>query len=176
MKSNRRSDRPYTAETFAFAARGYLERFPCSMARFEDVLRRKFKNKKQEAEESWIKDAIEFGVRNGFLDDDMYAQGVFNSLTRKGLPPFQIRQKMMIKQIDKARIQSLIETIPTDTDAQREAVAIYGRRKRLGVYRTTNMSRLDQKERDKKDYERLRRAGFAHDVALWFLHEHAESD
>lgn len=168
QKSNRRL-RPYTQESFAFAARGYLERFPCTVARFDMALRRKFMNKRQDVEEPWIKDAIDFGLRNGFLNDDLFAQGVFTSLMRKGLPPIQIRQKMLAKQIDKARIDALLASVPQDKDAQKESVVTFARRKRVGMFRAPTLA---EKDWDKKDYDKLRRAGFAHDVVAWFLHEY----
>lgn len=170
QKSNRRL-RPYSSESFAFAARGYLERFPCTVARFDQVLRRKFMTKKQPVEEQWIKDAIDFGLRNGFLNDDLYAQGVFNSLSRKGLPPIQIRQKMQTKQIDKTRIDELVATIPQDKDAQKDVLLTFARRKRLGLFRAPTIA---EKDWDKKDYDKLRRAGFSHDVVYWFLNEYRD--
>ncbi len=170
-KRTTKTVRPYTAESFAFAAKGYLERFPATIARFDMVLRRKFMNKRQVVEEQWIADAIEFGVRNGFLNDDLYAQGVFNSLHRKGLPPIQIRQKMMVKQIDRERIDALLASVPQDKDAQKGVIVTFARRKRVGQFRAPTLA---EKDWDKKDYDKLRRAGFAHDVVSWFLHDYTD--
>lgn len=155
--------RPYTPESFALAARGYLERFPCSDAKFKEVLRRKFLKRHQRPEKEWIEAAVKLGRKGGFLDDARYGQAVFEGLVRQGLPRVRIQQKLMLKQLDKNLISQLLSTLSQDIETRRGAVQIYAKRKRLGPF---------SKKPDERDYARLRRAGFDHDVVHWLLHDH----
>lgn len=158
--------RPYTPESFALAARGYLERFPCSEAKFEEVLRRKFMKRRQKPETAWIAAAIELGKRGGFIDDARFGQAVFEGFVRQGLPAMRIKMKLKQKQLSESQISELLSTLPRDTEARREAVQIYAKRKRLGPF---------AHKPDERDYARLRRAGFDHDVVKWLLDDPASA-
>lgn len=161
MKKSNDLPYQYTAESFASAARSYLERFPCSEARFDRVLRTKFMRHRQKVEEEWIAKAIEDGRKAMFLDDERYGQAVFEGYARQGLPAMRIRQKLQVKQLPGALISRLLATLPKDEEARTEAIMTYARRKRLGPF--------NPKHPDEKDYGRLRRAGFAHEDAAKLL-------
>lgn len=155
--------RPYTPDSFARAATAYLERFPCSETRLERVLTLKFIKRNQPIEKEWIKRAVDEARRVGFIDDVRFGQALLESYVRQGLPPIRIRQKLQMKQLSDAQISDLISTIPGDTDARRAAVERYAQRKHLG--------RFNPRHPDPKDYARLRRAGFGHDVVEWVCHD-----
>lgn len=161
MKKSNDLPYQYTEESFASAARSYLERFPCSEARFDRVLRTKFMRHRQAVVEDWIAAAIQSGRNAGFLDDARYGQAVFEGYVRQGLPEMRIRQKLQVKQLAKGQISELLSTLPRDTETRMEALTIFARRKRLGAF--------NPKHPDEKDYARLRRAGFAHEDVAKFL-------
>lgn len=162
MKSER-PIRPYTPDSFARAATAYLERFPCSEAKLERVLTLKFIKRGQPIEKEWISNAVAEARRIGFIDDARYGQAIFDGYVRQGLPSIRIRQKLQLKQLSEAQISELMATLPNDTETKRAAVAVYARRKRLG--------RFNPRHPEPKDYARLRRAGFAHDVVEWVCND-----
>lgn len=166
-RKRERQMRPYTKERFLFAAQSYLERFPSSIARFESVMERKFMRKKQPVERDWINEARDWAIKNGFLNDELYGQAVFDSLDRKGLPPIKIRQKLTVKQLDRSYISDLVSTIDIDLDAQKERIMTYAKRKRLGPFLTRELD-------EQKHYGRLRRAGFSHDAVTWVMEQAKE--
>ncbi len=161
-KKRERAMRPYTKEKFLFVAQGYLERFPASVARFESVMERKFMRKRQPVERDWIVEARDWALKNGYLNDELYGTSVRDSLDRKGLPIVQIKQKLMVKQLNRDHISELVSEIDNDTDAQKERIQIYCKRKRLGSHILRDLDH-------DKHYARLRRAGFNHDVVEWVM-------
>lgn len=155
--------RPYTPESFALSARAYLERFPCSEARFERTMKMKFLKRRQPHEPEWIDAALREGRRLGFLDDNRYGEALLNEYHRQGLPPMRIKQKLQVKQLPSVLITKLIATLPQDTETRRASLDAYARRKRAGPYNPKFAEKRD------KDYAKLRRAGFQHDDVIRFF-------
>lgn len=146
----------------------YLQRFASSSENLRRVLMRRVvksaRTHETDPEEAvpWIDDIIARFRRSGLLDDAGYAEGLTQSLHRRGMPPRAIRARLRQKGVDGAVIDGALARLAEEVgDPDLMAALALVRRRRLGPYRTTG-ARADFRD---KDLAAMARAGFGYDVA-----------
>lgn len=148
----------------------YLNRFPASSTHFVRVMTRKIRRScreypEQDAQE-WITVlntiVVPYFEKLGFLNDDLYAGGLFTSLKRRGLSRTEIIRRMTMKGVDRDCIHALV-TDCADGVNDKNAVIDFARKKKIGRFRPIPTN--DPKERN-RDLGKLARAGFSYDTAI----------
>ena len=149
----------------------YLNRYPASSSHFLTVMTRKIDRSCLEHDDQnrqeWIDHVqttlIPYFTKLGFLNDDLYAKGLLNSLKNKGLSRFVIERRMRTKGIAMENIQILFEDEEQKPDDY-DLVEVFARKKKIGRYNTNPKSYdADQKRRD---LGKLARAGFSYELAM----------
>lgn len=145
----------------------YLNRFPASSNHFLTVMTRKIDRSCHDHPDQnraeWIEHVrdtlIPYFQEIGFINDRLYAEAVFNSLRQRGLSKAKIKSRMMQKNIPQDLIDHNVGTGFNDSDA----VTLFARKKKIGIYRQTPYADFKEKQ---KDLGKLARAGFSYDVAI----------
>lgn len=149
----------------------YLERFSASKNHFITVMTRKVRrscmyHEDQDFEEcvTLVRELADRFEGSGLLNDDLYTDGLVNSLRRRGLSRQAIIHKMRHKGISAEKtvkaLESLDETnYETQADAEKQAALKLAKKKKLGPYNI----------RDEVDIKKalgvFARAGFSYEVA-----------
>jgi len=145
----------------------YLNRFPASSAHFLKVMSRKIDRSchdhPDQNRQEWINHVQETLVpyfqKLGFINDDLYANALLNSLKNKGLSTSKIKSKMIEKSISK----DLIDKLMNDGMDDITYVHIFARKRKIGTYRPFPYDNDKDKQRD---LGKLARAGFSYTIAL----------
>lgn len=153
------------------AGTAYLQRFPASSGHFRTVMTRKIDRScrahpEQDRDEclQWLEEeTIPYFQDAGYLNDTLYADGLMDSLIRRGHPKRVIAQRMMMKGVSRDEIERVMATYD-DEDADWQALLITARKKRCGVYGTDSSP-----EKRQKDIGKLARAGFSYQPIERFL-------
>jgi regulatory protein len=97
----------------------YLSRYPKTIKEAGDVLRKKWFAREE------IEETIPKLIQHGYLNDLQYATAYLNSeVSRKGKPLLLIKQKLLMKGIEKQLIEACIETMEEDLQVgQAEKIA-----------------------------------------------------
>lgn len=148
----------------------YLNRFPASSHHFLTVMTRKIDRSCREHSDQdrneWIahvKDTvIPYFEKLGFLNDELFGQGLFNSLKRRGLSRNEIYRRMTLKGLSRDHVQRLVNN-GDDGVNDKEAVLTFAKKKKIGKFRLEAISDPKEKQRD---LGKLARAGFSYDVAI----------
>lgn len=148
----------------------YLQRHPCSVAHFLEVMGRKMKRSARahpdqdlDGFSKFLRDTLVPELeRAGFLNDALYAKALTGSLQRRGLPKRSIAMKLAAKGVTADESQ-----LAEQDDL--EAARLFAKRKRLGPFAT----RLRDPQ---KDMAAMARAGFSYEVAMKILKEDAMPD
>lgn len=141
----------------------YLQRHAASVAHFVTVMERKMQRSlKSHPEQDLVpfstflrEELVPEFVRLGYLNDALYANGLINSLTRKGLPKQEIKRRVKQKGVE-ADIIEESETLEAHDDL-RAAIRLM-QRKRLGGFAT-------RPREPQKDLAALARYGFSYNIA-----------
>lgn len=149
----------------------YLNRFTASSAHFRTVMIRKIDRScrahaTQAREEwtAWLDDTLIPAFHSsGFLNDDLYAKGLYTSLKNRALSSKAILARMTQKGVDKNTVLALLHDEEDGLD-EKQAVTLFAQKKRIGRYAATP-SASDPGQR-RRDLGRLARAGFSYDVAM----------
>lgn len=149
------------------AGLAYLQRFPASIPHFRRVMTRKIdKSCKYHTQQdrdaclSLLEKTIEIFARQGMLNDELYLQGMVNSLRRRGLSIRAIQAKLQQKGLEPEKITDAIRAFDGQEDsaeAELAAAVQYMRKKRLGCF--------GNKEARDKHLASLARGGFPFDIA-----------
>lgn len=153
----------------------YLQRFASSRQNFISVMERKikkscFEHKEQDFETlkmllGTLADKFE-GC--GLLNDDLYIDGMIQSLRRRGLSRSGILQKLAMKGIKRdaaiLKLQTQEEAQDPDISPEFEAALKFARRKKIGPYSTKESD--DGKQ---KFFATFARAGYSYDIARKIL-------
>lgn len=144
----------------------YLQRFTSSVPNFRRIMIRKIdKSCKHHTDQdketclALLDKTVETFVRQGYLNDDLYLQGMVTSLRRRGLSTRAIQAKLQQKGLDSDKITQAVRTIDGDVntaDAELSAAVQYMRRKRLGCFAAAPQE---------KHLASLARGGFGFDIA-----------
>lgn len=169
-RKTKRTPRKITKTYLHNAGIYYLERFAASKNHFKVVMLRKVKRScmvhiDQDYDEcAQMVDAVaDKFVELGLLNDDLYTNGMVNSLRRKGLSRNAILNKMQMKGIDRDKSLFALQKLDgidheTEKDAEMNAALKLARKKKLGPYAI--------KEVDiKKALGVFARAGYSYDIA-----------
>lgn len=151
----------------------YLNRFPASSNHFLTVMTRKIDRSchahPDQNRQEWIDHVkttlIPYFCDLGFINDELYAKALFNSLKNKGLSSYVIKNKMKIKGVDR----DMVHTLCSDDESgvkDKDAVHIFARKKKIGKYNPS--PKLDENEK-RKDLGKLARAGFSYELAISVL-------
>jgi regulatory protein len=145
----------------------YLNRYPASSDHFMIVMTRKIdrscRDHPEQDRETWIahvrETLIPYFKELGFINDELYAAAIFNSLKNRGFSKMKIRSKMIHKSIPADLIEAQFEKGFND----KAAVQTFAQKKKIGQYRLTPYTDYNDKQ---KDLGKLARAGFSYDVAI----------
>ncbi|WP_435641489.1 regulatory protein RecX [Micavibrio aeruginosavorus] len=172
-KQGPRPPKKVTPEYLRNSGLYYLQRFATSTAHFRSVMARKIDRSchahvDQNRDEclQWLDAMIEDFIRQGLLNDRMYAEGAVNSLRRRGLSRRAIMNRLQVKGLDSETVGALLATHDTEQGAQDHdtgdlhAALKLARRKRIGPYAAPDKD-ID---RDKA-IASIGRAGFSYDIA-----------
>lgn len=156
------------------AALHYLERFASSSAHLRRLLLRRVDASAQahgtdpaEGRE-WVDALIERYLRQGLLNDALYAEMKATGLQRRGGSTRTIRQKLRAKGLDEDQVDQALSSLEGAEDGVADLAAAirYAKRRRLGGFRPdrdgTGGERLARRD---KDIAALARAGFDLDTA-----------
>lgn len=167
-KAGRKTPKRLSETYLRNAGEYYLNRFPASSAHFETVMTRKIDRSCREhpdqSRQEWIdvlqNVTIPYFQQAGFLNDELYATALYNSLKQRGLSAAAIRTRMIHKKIPGPKINDLVKDEETGID-DREAVIIFAKKKKLGKFRVNPIGDDTQKRRE---LGKFARAGFSYDV------------
>lgn len=145
----------------------YLNRFPASSGHFLQVMTRKIdrscRDHPEQNRAEWImhvqNTVIPHFIDLGMINDSLYAEAVFNSLKNKGFSKAKIKSRMMQKSISKDLIDDHTQSGFDDSNA----VLIFAKKKKIGIYR--ELAYTDSKEKQ-RDLGKLARAGFSYEIAM----------
>lgn len=147
----------------------YLQRFPASTPHFRRVMGRKIdrscnyhKDQNPEDCRKMLESTIETFVRQGFLNDAAYLQGMVTSLRRRGLSTQAILSKLAMKGIAQDEAAKALRAYDEErggVNPDLAAAILLMRRKRIGPFRKS-----DGGDRT-KELAALARGGFGFDIA-----------
>ena len=162
----------------------YLQRYPASTHHFRTVMIRKIKRScqahpDQNMDDSIqdLEDVIEKFSDLGLLNDDLYTQGMVNSLRRSGKSKTAIMTKLRTKglpddlvlhhlnQYDKKRLDQT-------HSAEMEEALTFARKKKIGPYKidnNTDKGAMDSQIVYKKSLAQMARAGFSYEICKTVL-------
>lgn len=156
------------------AALYYLERYASSSANLCKILKRKIDRRCKLREEDpaefyeLIAPIVERYIASGLLNDEAYAQGQIASMRRRGNSKRAITAKLAVKGIKAEQVDVVLENDEID---ELQAARNYVRRRRLGPWRTKELSEEDKAAQHMKDLATLGRAGFSFHHAKIVLSE-----
>jgi SOS response regulatory protein OraA/RecX len=145
----------------------YLARYPASSAHFLQVMTLKIdrscRDHPEQDREHWIthvKDTLTpYFQELGFLNDELYAQALFQSLKNRGFSKAKIIARLRQKLLPSDMIANLFE----DGFDEKEAAHRFAQKKKIGVYRITPYADYQEKQ---KDLGKMARNGFSYDMAM----------
>jgi len=183
----RRADAKKITSTYLHnAGLYYLERHAASAGHFKAVMTRKIDRscaahpEQDRAACLELLDALVARfIESGLLNDNLYAEGVFASLSRRGLPLRTVARKMAAKKIDPALIETLVASRKDDEpDSDMQAGLRFARRKKIGPYAAPARHGEDRGEdiekKRRKAEGQMARAGFGYDCVRKILSMSAE--
>ncbi|AGH97732.1 regulatory protein RecX [Micavibrio aeruginosavorus] len=174
-KQGPRPPKKVTPEYLRNSGLYYLQRFASSTAHFRSVMVRKIDRSCRAHADlnrdeclQWLDSMIEDFIRQGLLNDHLYAEGAVNSLRRRGLSRRAIMNRLQVKGLDGETVNALLATHDAeqtggvqDQDAgDLHAALKLARRKRIGPFATPGKD----VDRDKA-IAAMGRAGFSYDIA-----------
>lgn len=163
--------KPMTPQRLYNIAVYYLERYASSKANLARVLERRTMKTAAKLDEGFhitpqqqqdIQDVVEKLSKQGFLDDDRYAEQQVRSLWRRGKSLSVIRQTLKAKGVDIDTIETGITQLVDETDGTLDILSAkkIAKKKKLGCYGSD-----ESHEKYQKDLSVLARYGFSYDVA-----------
>lgn len=151
------------------AAYRYLERYATTEANFKQVLRRKVRARagEQQTEEErqqafeWIDGIVAECLKQGFVDDEIFARARAASLFRSGNSISRIRQKLRAKGVSGALTERLLaESAQSAPDGELKSAVRYARRRRFGPFALHKKTDDDRR----RQFAAMARAGFSYDL------------
>ena len=149
------------------AAYRYLERYATTEANLIFILTRKAERILLEQEDRddklseathWIKGIVEKCVKNGLVDDKLYAKARLNAFLNAGNSLPIMRNKLRAKGVPAHIINQVIEELMSNSpQVNLKSCIKYARKRRFGPYT------------DKKEQAAMARAGFSYDEAMRIL-------
>ena len=175
----RKVPRRMTQERLRNIALYHLERFATSAENLRRVLyRRTLKAARHhdtdmEQARAWIDEVVNGLVRSAAIDDSRYADGKTLTMLRRGQSPRKIRAYLASKGVSGETINAALAHATEEVgDPDLEAAQAYAIRRRLGPYRTKELS----PEAKQKELAALGRAGFRYDIARKIVEAESEDD
>ena len=153
----------------------YLGRYASTTARLREVLQRFAERKLAEAEPDQLKKAIEdvvgICVRNGYVNDELYAGQKTSSLRRQGRSRRMIEQTLAARGLDREMIAAALAAHEAEDDGAGElgAALIHAKRRRLGPYAAERDRQGDPNKIRQRQLASFARAGFSLDLAIRIL-------
>lgn len=157
------------------AAYRYLERYATTEANLIFILTRKAERILLEQEDRddklseathWIKGIVEKCVKNGLVDDKLYAKARVNAFLNAGNSLPIMRNKLRAKGVPAHIINQVIEELMSNSpQVNLKSCIKYARKRRFGPYRIRDA----KEDTDKKEQAAMARAGFSYDEAMRIL-------
>jgi len=159
---------PLDPEALARAALRHLERFDSSVANLRRVLLRRFRRIAREREldmaraAQLIDELLERYQGSNLLNDARYARSLATGLRARGTSRRAIVAKLRARGISAAVAETAVAAADAEAgDAEFAAALALVRKKRMGPHRPESERQAEQR----RDLNRLARAGFSFDVA-----------
>ncbi len=159
---------PLNPESLARAALRHLERFDSSVANLRRVLMRRFRRIAREREVDMsraaqlIDELLERYQGSNLLNDDRFARALATSLRARGTSRRAIVAKLRARGISATVAERAVAAADAEGgDAELAAAVAMVRKKRMGPHRPDAERQAEQR----RDLNRLARAGFSFDVA-----------
>jgi regulatory protein len=151
------------------AGLAYLEKFPASTMHFQKVMLRKIDRSCRHHQDqnkahciALLEKTLQKFMQQGLLNDDLYLQGMVNSLRARGLSRVVIINKLQQKGLKADAIENALKLYndqKEEIDADFTAAIRFAKRKRLGPFRKIIEANKN------KELGALARAGFSFDIA-----------
>lgn len=179
-KRKKRAPRKITPTYLHNSGLYYLERFAASKKHFITVMSRKARrscmhHKDQDYDEcvKMVHDVADKFEKIQLLNDDLYTEGVVNSLRRRGLSTNAIVNKMRMKGIEPDKTRAALNKRDdahhdTQNDAEIYAALKHAKKKRVGPFFT------GEEENMKRSLGMFARAGFSYDISKKILDMNSE--
>lgn len=178
-QKQRKTPRKVTKDRLRNIALYHLERFATSASNLKQVLyRRSLKAARHhdtdlDEARTWIDEVVHTLVRSGAIDDSRYANGKTVTMLRRGQSPRKVRAYLASKGIAGELIDTALSAATEELgDVDLQAACAYALRRRLGPFRTEDLST----ERKQKELAILGRAGFRYDIARKIVEAESEDD
>ncbi|MGB0697357.1 MAG: IPT/TIG domain-containing protein, partial [Rhodospirillaceae bacterium] len=169
----KRIAKPATPKRLERAALAYLERFSASRDGVARVLRRRVERSARlhgtdrAAAEGWITEILAKLVRQGWIDDQRFAEGRANALLRRGEPPKGVIRALVAKGVAQDLASHVVaQATEGSVDPERDAALAFCQRRRIGPFRTDPDKRAELRQ---KDLAALARRGFSAGTAFWVI-------
>lgn len=169
-KQTRKQPKKISLRYLKNSGAAYLQRFPAATQHFRVVMTCKIDRScrahpEQEREaclQLLEEEIIPHFQEMGFLNDTLFAQGLYESLSQRGHPKHVIARKMALKGVGKEDIQNAMEARAEGADW--DALLITARKKKCGAFHPDESA-----EKRHKDMGKLARAGFPYGLIDRFL-------
>lgn len=147
----------------------YLERYATTEANFKQVLQRKIRSPRVEEQTEderqqalhWIEEIVADSLKQGFVDDEIFARARLASLLRSGNSMAHVRQKLRAKGVSADLTERLLaEAVESAPDSEFKSAIRYARRRRFGPFAL----RQKREDDDKRQFAAMARAGFSYDL------------
>jgi len=170
MVVTRKPARPVTRPRLERIALAYLERFPAPTARLRQVLSRRIARSVQEHDTDpteatqWLEEVIALCQRQGYVNDDRFAEARAARLQRSGLGRNAIRQRMAALGLKAETVDRALEALDDQAGAEDPDLAAaltYCRKRRIGPWR----EEAERAENRDRDLAALGRRGFSFETA-----------
>ena len=168
-KRRQKIPRIVNTTTIENSALFYIERYATSSENLRQVLKRKiiraskYHNTDINACIQHIGDLIQRYLKNGILNDEVYAQAQATSMNRRGKSLRAIRSRLRQKLLSDENIEKAIGVLTKEYESPDLSAAItYARKRRLGPFRKNASNRNSLN----KELASLARSGFSYSLAL----------
>lgn len=166
----RKPARPVTRARLERIALAYLERFPAPTARLRQVLSRRIARSVQEHDTDpaeaalWLEEVVALCQRQGYVNDDRFAEARAARLQRSGLGRSAIRQRLAALGLEANTVDRALDTLGDQLESEDPDLAAaltYCRKRRIGPWR----EETERAENRDRDLAALGRRGFSFETA-----------
>lgn len=168
-KKKQKKPRKITKARLNASALRYIQRYPGSIDRLRQALKRQVKRTERRLEETfpeapeWIEEVIADCVSWGYLDDEKYALAYARSQARKGKGARAIQSQLNARGVDRELITNAIKSLGEDADFL--SACRYVRKRSFGPFRKKELAGDALRDKQRKELAALARSGFSYGVA-----------
>lgn len=151
----------------------YVARYPCSMRKLKQKLHDYIKKHDLTAylDQDIIHETVQILADEGYINEDLYAQGVIQSYIRKGKSQRYITQQLYKRLLDDAVIRHAWQAVNDDKEHaydEQQVILNLARKKRRAIFRIKD---ADDKKIIQKDKSYFFQQGFSPQAINWLYEQ-----